>query len=69
MDQEITLRISIREALALLAAVLELGLGRQESRPHLGDAELRLSKAIYDASLANQEARQATRTEETEDRP
>lgn len=65
MDKEITLRMSMRQALALLAVLLELGLNRHAKGGPLEAAELSLTKAIYDASTANQDAQQATRSQES----
>lgn len=62
MDKEITVQISLRQALALPAALLDLGINRHAGREHLSDAELRLTKAVWDASKSLQDDCQATRS-------
>jgi hypothetical protein len=62
MDKSLTVTVTLRQALALVAALLEMGLSRHRNNPELEAAELALTSSIWDASKAAQDAGQATRS-------
>lgn len=66
MSANVTVVMSLRQALALLAVSLEHGISRHSSRPELAQAEIELARAIADASKANQDDRQATRSQDND---
>lgn len=50
MEKEISVTLTTREALAIITALMDLGLNRQHGRPHLAGAEMKLATAISEAS-------------------
>lgn len=63
MDTALTVSLTTREALAIIGALMDLGLNRQHGRPHLESAELALTRAIFNASSSNVAGDPATRSQ------
>ena len=62
MDKEITVNLTMRQALALLAVSLEHGISRHSSRPELVKAEIALAQAIAEGSKPPQDAQGSTQS-------
>lgn len=64
MEQQITVTLTTKQAIAILAASLELGLDRYKTRPELVKAETTIASALAYASISSQDALQAARSQE-----